>query len=366
MRRPILRLATRLNRRTRLTAWVIALACMALVGSLSLVEGLRSGADSVLSRFQTGPALYTQGDDLLSSRIDPDSLGTLAVDFDALRIHTARLEINGLDLDVIVASIERFSSGTGNASYPLGPEDVSLDEGLLDAIVRGSGNPVASRANLTLLGVQLADLPIAAPPPSRSSVLPDDWAYVRPEFLRAASPQEGGFIQGIATASALDSSVVASLGLTKLDLIGVVGFVRGSVEEVEVALLVLDVVIAGVIALLVFFAISLEVHERTKEIRTLRSIGASPFVVALVYEGQALTLSIVGATLGSALGIVLTHGIVSFAPLIGLPNLVVLEPPLTAVGLVFASAVLASVSGAIVPSRRAALLIRRHQEAVRS
>ena len=366
MRRPILRLATRLNRRTRLTAWAIALACMALVGSLSLVEGLRSGADSVLSRVRPGPALYTQGDDLLSSRIDPDSLDILAADFDALRIHTARLEINGLDLDVIVASIERFSSGIGSTAYPIGLEDVSLDQGLLDSILQESGSPVASTANLTLFGVRLDDLPIVGPPPSRSPILPNQWAYVRPELLLAADPQEGDVIQGIATASALDSSVVASLELTKLDLIGVVGFVRGSVEEVEVALLALDVVIAGVIALLVFFAISLEVHERTREIRTLRSIGASPFVVALVYEGQALTLSLVGAILGSALGVVLTHGFVSFAPLIGLPNLVVLEPPLTAVGIVFGSAVLASVFGAIVPSRRAALLIRRRQEAVPS
>ena len=366
MRRPILRLATRLNRRTRLTAWAIALACMVLVGSLSLVEGLRSGADSVLSRIQTGPAVYIRGADLLSSRIDPDSLDGLGVDYDALRIHAAPLEINGLRLDVIVASIEHVSDGDATTAYPLGLDDVSIDEGLRDSIIQESGTPLVSTANLTLLGVRLADLPIVDPPPSRPSILPDDWVYVRPELLVAASPQEGGLIQGILTTSPLESDVLSSLGLTKLDLIGVASFVRGSVDEVETALLALAVVIAAVIALLVYFAMSLEVHQRTKEIRTLRSIGASPFLVALVYEGQALTLAAVGATLGSALGIVVAHGIVSFAPLFGLPSLVVLEPPIRALGLAFATAFLASAFAALVPSRRAALLVRRHREAVPS
>ncbi len=356
----------RVNRRTRWTAWAIASACMVLVGSLSLVEGLRSGADSVLSRIQTGPAVYIRGADLLSSFIDPETLDGLGVDFDALRIHTARLEVNGLDLDVVLASIEHISDGNATAAYPPGLDDVSLDEGLRDSIIQESGQPLASTATLTLFGLRLADLPVVDPPPSRPSILPDDWAYVRPELLVAASPQEGGLIQGIMTKSPLDSDVVSSVGLTKLDLIGVASFVRGSVDEVENALLALAVVIAAVIALLVYFAMSLEVHQRTKEIRTLRSLGASPFLVALVYEGQALTLAAVGATVGSALGIVVAHGIVSFAPLFGLPSLVVLQPPVGALGLAFATAFLASAVAALVPSRRAALLVRRHREAVPS
>lgn len=366
MARPILHLAVRVNRRTRWTAWAIALACMVLVGSLSLVEGLRSGADSVLSRFRTGPVLYIRGTDLLSSRIDPASLTGLPDEYDALRIHAARLDINGLGLDVIVASIAHVSGGTTTTDYPLNPDDLSLDDGLVDVILQESGAPVPSTADLTVLGVRLDSLPIASPPPSRPSILPDDWAWVRPDLFLAASPQEGGFLQGIATDSPLDPSAVESLGLTRLNLIGAAGFIRGSIDEVEAALLALDVVIAGVIALLVFFAISLEVHQRAQEIRTLRSVGASPFVVALVYEGQALTLAAVGALLGSALGIVLTHGIVSFAPLVGLPNLVFLEPPYVGVVLAFATSVVASAVAAIIPAHRAALLVRRPVEAVPS
>ncbi len=366
MARPILRLALRVDRRTRWTAWAIACACMVLVGSLSLVAGLRSGADAVISRIPAGPALYIRGGDLLSSRIDPNSLAGLQTDFSALRIHAGTLETNGLTLDVVVASVEDVSGGNATAPYPSGSNDVSLDSGLVAAITQQSGKPLDSSANLTVLGARLANLPIVAPPPSRLAILPDDWAYVRPELLVAVSPQEGGSIQGIVTASPLDSTLVSSLGLTKVDLVGVVGFVQGSVDEAESALLALDVVIGAVIALLVYFAMSLEVHQRTGEIKTLRSLGASPAVVALLYEGQAFTLAAIGATVGSALGIILAHAIVSLAPLAGLPNLVVLEPPFAAMGLAFATAILASAFAALVPSRRAAVLVRTHGGSVPS
>src|SRR5437879_8802395 len=77
----------------------------------------------------------------------------------------------------------------------------------------------------------------------------------------------------------------------------------------------------------------LEVHTRTREIATLRSLGASPVTVAGVYEAQAVVLALAGAILGSALGIVAAPAVVSFAPLAGLPHLVVLSPPAVAVGL---------------------------------
>src|SRR5207249_298180 len=71
--------------------------------------------------------------------------------------------------------------------------------------------------------------------------------------------------------------------------------------------------------------------RRAGEIATLRSLGASPAAVAGVYEAQAVVLALAGAILGSALGIVAAHAVVSFAPILGLPNLVILSPPTAAV-----------------------------------
>ena len=69
MSRPILRLATRLTRRTRTTAWAIAFACMVLVGTLSLADGFAAGVGSVADRIGSGPSVYIRGPELLASEI---------------------------------------------------------------------------------------------------------------------------------------------------------------------------------------------------------------------------------------------------------------------------------------------------------
>src|SRR5213594_4628673 len=354
MSRPILRLATRLTRR----AWAIAFACMVLVGALSLADGLANGVGSVANRIGTGPAVYIQGNELLASAIDPAALTNVAGDFVAMRAHAAGLEINGLTLSVFVVALESYHDGVGTIRFPVGPRNVSLDVGLRDRIQSESGMPVASSGNLSLFELHLTDLPIVAPPPTRSALFPDDWAYVRPDLLIAMNATQGGPVQAILAAAPLDAAVVASLRLTRLESFGAIGFVRGSIAEVQSSLMLLALVIAVVIGLLVYAAMSLEVHARAREIATLRSLGASPAAVAGVYEAQAVVLALAGAVLGSALGIVAAHAVISFAPILGLPNLVILSPPTAAVVLALLVSLVAAVLAGLVPSRRAAVLVR--------
>ena len=358
MSRPILRLATRFTRRTRATAWAIAFACMVLVGAMSLADGLANGVGSVANRIGTGPAVYIQGNELLASAIDPVALSNVSGDFVAMRAHAAVLEINGLTLSVFVIALESYHAGVGTPGFPLGPRNVSLDVGLRDQIQSESGMPVASSGNLSLFGLHLTDLPIVAPPPTRSALFPDDWVYVPSDLLIAMNATRGGPAQAILSDAPLDPAVIASLRLTRLETLGAIGFVRGSVAEVQSSLALLALVIAVVIGLLIYAAMSLEVHARAREIATLRSLGASPATLAGVYEAQAVILALAGAILGSALGIVAAHAVVSLAPLAGLPNLVILSPPTVAVGLALLISGVAAVLGGFVPSRRAALLAR--------
>lgn len=357
MARPILRLATRFTHRTRLTAWAIAFACMVLVGALSLADGLANGIGSVTDRIASAPSLYIQGNELLRSRIDPDALVAIPGEFVAIRAHAGELEINGLSLPVAVVALMDYRDGVGTIPFPAGRDDVSLDAGLRARIEAMSGTPTASSGNLSLLGLRLP-LPVVAPPTSRSSLFPDDWAYVRADLLAAMDPDRGGPVQAILANDSLDPSVIRDLGLTRLEAVGAIGFVRGSVAQVQSSLRILAVVIGVVIGLLVYAAMSLEVHQRSREIATLRSLGASPATVAGVYEVQALVLAFAGAILGSALGIVAAHAVVSFAPLAGLPNLVILTPPAGAVGLALFIALVAALLAGLVPSRRAAVLVR--------
>jgi len=358
MARPILRLATRFTRRTRATAWAIAFACMVLVGAISLADGLANGVGSVANRIGSGPAVYIQGNELLSSAIDSEALSSVTGDFVAMRAHAAGLEINGLALSVFVVALESYHGGIGTIVFPAGPRNVSLDVGLRDQIQAESGMPVATSGNLSLFGLHLTDLPIVAPPPTRAELFPDNWAYVRADLLIAMNATQGGPVQAILADAPLEPAVIASLRLTRLETLGAIGFIRGSVAEVQSALTLLALVIAVVIGLLVYAAMSLEVHARAREIATLRSLGASPATVAGVYEAQAIVLALAGAILGSALGIVAAHAVVSFAPLAGLPNLVIPSPPTAAVLLALLISVVAAVFAGLAPSRRAAALVR--------
>jgi hypothetical protein len=358
MARPVLRLATRFTRRTRMTAWAIAFACMVLVGSLSLADGLANGVESVAGLIDLGPAVYIRGPELLRSEIDPDELASIANEFVALRAHAGDLEINGLTLPVSVIAIENFHDGVRTTPFPPGPRDVSLDVGLRRRIEAMSGTPTAPSGNLSLLGLRLPDLPIGAPPPTRLPLFPDDWAYVRADLLIGMNATRGGLVQAILAEAPLDPAVVSDRGLTRLDTVGAIGFVRGGMEQVQTSLRLLALVVAVVIGLLVYAAMALEVHQRAREIRILRSLGASPRAVAGVYEAHALLLVLAGGILGAALGIVVTHAVVSFAPLAGLPNLVILEAPIEPVAVALLVAVGAALLGGLVPSRRAAVLVR--------
>jgi len=366
MVRPILRLATRVNRRTRFTAWAVAFACMVLVGSLSLVDGLSAGVDQVTSRFRSGPSVYVRGSDLLASAIDEDGLAGVLGNYTALRVHLAVLRLNGITRDVVLASLEEHRGPSVQVPFPAASNEVAVDIGLAGEIEAASGRPLEPIAGLTLFGTFLADLPVAPPPASRPALFPDAWAWVRPEFLLATSPTEGGPIQAVLTDAPIAADVVAQLGLSRLETVGMVGFARGGVAEARGALLALTALIAAVIGLLVYSTMGLEVRLREAEIRTLRSLGASPRIVAAVTEGQALLLGALGATLGSALGIVLAHAVVSFAPLVGLPNLVLLGPPLGPVLFAYAIAIVAAGVAGIVPSLRAVRALGRTQGALPS
>src|SRR2546427_254590 len=179
-----------------------------------------------------------------------------------MRAHAASLEINRLALPVFVVALEAYHGGIGTIAFPAGPRNVSLDVGLRHQIEAESGMPVATSGNVSLFGLHLTDLPIVAPPPTRSALFPDNWAYVRADLLIAMNATQGGPVQAILAEAPLDPAVVAA------------------------------------------------------------------------------------------------HAVASFAPVLVLPTLVILSPPAAAVVLALLISVVAAVLAGLVPSRRAAVLVR--------
>src|SRR5205823_14474232 len=135
--------------------------------------------------------------------------------------------------------------------FPTGRDDVSLDRGLRSRIEAASGLPPAATGNLSLFDLRLTDLPVVGAPPSRLPIFPDDWAYVRADLLAAMDPVRGGSVQGI-LAERIDPAIVHALGLTKLETVGAIGFVRGGVAQVQSSLRLLALVVAVVIGLLAY------------------------------------------------------------------------------------------------------------------
>ena len=234
MARPILRLATRFTRRTRMTAWAIAFACMVLVGALALADGLANGVGSVADRIGSGPAAYIRGRELLASEIDANVLSGIPGDFLALRAHSGVLEINATSIPVMIVAVVTYHAGNGTDPYLSGARDVSLDAGLREEIEEQIEAPLADVVALDLFGLRLTNLPVVPPPPTRSPLFPDDWAWVRADLLAAMDPVHGGAVQAIVTDLPLDASMVQRLGLTRLDTLGAVGFLRAGVAEVQV------------------------------------------------------------------------------------------------------------------------------------
>ncbi len=363
MTRPVLRLATRMSRRTRWTAGGIALACMVLVGSLSLVAGLGAGVDSVTARFSTGTTVYLRGADLLASAVDENAVAADVSDFQVLRVHEGMLAINARTLPVLVASLTEYQGSNATVPFPAGSRDMALDVGLSDEIESQSGLPPAASGNLSLFGLPAQPLTVAPAPSSRPDFLPNTWAWVRPELLIGMSPALGGPVQAVVTPAPLDPVLVAQLGLSPLQTVGAIGFTRASIAEAQSVLLVLGLVLAVVIGLLAYASVGLEVQLRHGEIRTLRSLGASPRTIAAIYEGKALLLAFLGGTIGSALGVAMAHAIVSFAPLLGFPNLILLPLPVVPVAVGYGVAFAAAGLGGLAPARGATHLLRRFQEA---
>lgn len=341
----------------------IALACMVLVGSLTLVGGLAVGVDSATSRFSSGPSVYLRGTNLLASAIDENGLTAIPTDYAVLRVHTATLALNGLDEAILVASLTDYAGGNASVPFPANASEVAIDAGLAARVEGASGGPLNASANLTTLGMGPMALRVAPPPAARPSLFPDTWAWVRPDLFIALDPTLGGPAQAVLTPSPLDPVLAARLGLARLETVGAVGFTQASLAQAGALLLGLAALVAVVIGLLVFNAMGLEVLQRGEEIRTLRSLGAAPRTVLAVYEGQAILLAVLGAVVGSALGIALAHGVVSFAPLLGFPNLVAFQAPVLPVAAAFAVALAAAGLAGLVPAARALTGLRRGPEA---
>jgi putative ABC transport system permease protein len=96
----------------------------------------------------------------------------------------------------------------------------------------------------------------------------------------------------------------------------------------------------------------LSIHERTREIGTLRAIGATAAQLRRVIRYESVITAVIGALLGTAIGILFAFLVTQSLSEFGLGVAI----PVGQLVIFLALAVVVGVIGAIAPARRAARL----------
>lgn len=342
-------LALRVNRRTAVTVVGVAVAVMFLMGSSILVLGLQVGSERLRDKFTDSVVLAYKGDDILKGRVQGREISQLGGEFEVLRAVSARVSTSNKSIDAVLVS--RASSNVSKILPSVKEGEILLGQSLAalmgsDVLVKGTPLTVSALASFTLsYGGTLA----------RGVPLPDDWALVSENVTQTLDPLMAGeytFLLLPATNVNAQRQLKA-LGFNLINTTGSLDFYAEGVSRLSTELSLFIIASGVVIVLLVFYSLGLEVAQRSREMRILRQLGASPSQVLSLYTLRSVFLGISGSVIGMAAGIVLASAIISLSPLIGLSNLILIafDPWLGGQTLLLCTG--ASMLGGSVPAFRA-------------
>ncbi len=353
-----------MDRRTWATSLGIAVAVLLPVGGQLLLDGLASGVETAASRFPAPPVLLLGGDTLSESSIDAALAAATPGWHLDLRVVEAMLLVRTMTTDVYAAAASVTDEGGTRPWIPVASGDVRFGDRLLDALsVAPNPGDVASfetagsSVNLTYRGSY-----------SAADGVPALWAILSEDGIVALDPVLTARVSAILVpaGNVAGLAYLRSAGLREAPTLGGSRFVTTGVAQAGAALQDLSLVSAVVVGLLVVHGMAVEVLQRGGEISILRQLGASPRRVAALYAAQAFYISALGGAIGTALGVIAAHAVVSFAPLAGLSNLVVLGAPLSVLGMGLLFAIVPGAAASLGPARIAGRVYRRPRGAMRS
>ncbi|MEE8199166.1 MAG: FtsX-like permease family protein, partial [Thermoplasmata archaeon] len=166
----------------------------------------------------------------------------------------------------------------------------------------------------------------------RELTLPDTWILIAEADLRRLATWEEGSFDLLFVEPREDALLLADAGYTVLALASAPDFFNATLQDVRRLIGSLVVVSAVAIAAIAYSLIALEMRYRRPETRTLVALGMDGRGLGRLYGLQLGFIVVGGTLLGMAGGIVAASGLVSFAPLFGLPT--VISPHLSLTGFV--------------------------------
>lgn len=319
---------------------------MYATGALVLLAGLEEGSAAALGRLETGPFLAYRDTPLTLQGVSPPE--GLAGPHSLGRLVEATVSGPNGSLPVKILVLDDLSL--------LGLETPPPDTVAMDAALRERGG-ISLGANIMVVAGEGTWEGSAMAVPSSDLQLPDTWILLNASGVRAALRGPGySLLVGTWRADALR---LEAAGYTVLFATSGGEFFVATLGEAQGIVLSIVAVSSVTIALLTFTLLTLEIHYRRREMRTLLGVGMDPRGLGTLYGLQAAYLAMAGTALGVALGVAIAHGLVSFAPLFGLPT--ILRPQVTTEGLLLplAASAGAGLAGGLLALGRALRGVRR-------
>lgn len=321
--------------RARSTSWMIALCTMFIVASFSVVSGLQTSMDSLIGNFDEEYFLVTYHDGGAPGMFD-------------------RAAVDAID---DTAAVGIFAMATAEPSGAAITAFSLSDEEIL-------GEPVIVEGNETLAGTALSlsgyltlrtdlDCAVVVVGKFSSPLFPSDWLRCSPgvmESLMSADEGECNFAV-VKDPTPEQMAALKDDGFVVQPMAAILGFLESGVSEIRSSSMWILVPSSFVVAVLVYSFLGSEVADKRREIGILKTIGAGRRRLVTYLVADAFLITTWGASLGLALGIILSYGIATAASHM-FTSVFMIEIDEILLLLAFGITLLAGVAGTIIPAVR--------------
>jgi hypothetical protein len=337
------KIVIKVNKRIFVTTIGIALCVMYLVGTISMVTGLHQGTQKVADLFEEGFIIVYDGDSLSESVIESDLINSIPGEYAACIIVVADVS----DTETRVMSID-------DPHDILGGRNITLQ----DEVLPGAG--LSLGVNQTKLELISDYTPLSLNitkryKPYTSAIFPDDWVLASEDTTRTLNPElQGGYSFVVIPRDNQEAlNYLEGKDLNVLTSVGIVEFFELGFYQVEADLWGVILSSAVIIVILVYNIMKIETQYRVPDIKIIKYLGASPTTVMNVFLFQAVFITVLGAILGLALGIIAANAIVSLTELFGFTSILIPQVNFFVVGVPIIVAICAGLVGGFLPAYKA-------------
>lgn len=342
MKTILFKMIVKVNKRILATIIGIALCVMYLVGTMSMAAGLHTTTEKVADMFEQDFTLVYEGNSLSESTLDSATVEAVPGQYTACVIVTAN--VSGFETRIISLS---------DPHDLLGWRDVSLE----NEVLPGRDFPARNRTSLTITTEFTSITANITTKYSSfiSDILPNNWIIASENLIRQLNPnlqdKYSFLVIPESNKEALES--LDSGDFNTMQSKGIVKFFELGIYQVERNLWGIVISSALIIVLLVYNVMKIEILYRVPDIKIIKYLGGSPRIVLNVFLSQAFFISMAGAILGIALGIIGANALMSFTELLGYSSILIPQMSLYILGIPTLTAVAAGLAGGFFPAYKA-------------